>query len=231
MHEVFSERDHAQFIELSGDRNPLHVGENVVHGVHILLRALEVWPGEMPRRIRVRLSRPIHVGEAVEMCVDAARHTIHAGVDGVPRVRIHLDDEAAERPAPAALPERIDPLGCRECTLAELADASGEEPLALDAATFAARFPTCAGRLAPQQAAALLAISRVVGMRCPGRHALLAGLDLTLASCGEDALQLAYRVTSVDARFSRLTLAVASFGCVGTVEAFVRSPSTRAGGA
>ena len=78
----FTSDDQDLFARLSGDYNPLHVdpvaarrlpfGGLVVHGIHALLRGLNVWLGGMTEPIRLRtltvtFRSPIIINESVEV--------------------------------------------------------------------------------------------------------------------------------------------------------------------
>jgi len=72
--------DQLAFSELSGDFNPVHIapvvarrsifGAAVVHGIHSLLWALDVWSQDRPQplninSIRADFARPIRLGDVV----------------------------------------------------------------------------------------------------------------------------------------------------------------------
>src|ERR1700733_4420292 len=77
----FSEISQRQFAELSGDYNPIHMdqaaarrllyGQQVVHGVHVLLKALDRWLGIEDRDLRLthlyaKFIGPTFLNQAVE---------------------------------------------------------------------------------------------------------------------------------------------------------------------
>jgi acyl dehydratase len=81
---IFEMADQQRFASLSGDRNPMHMdavaarktpaGEPAVHGVHLLLWALDAFaasdPGlGLPRRIKARFSKFIGLGQLASVAL------------------------------------------------------------------------------------------------------------------------------------------------------------------
>jgi NAD(P)-dependent dehydrogenase (short-subunit alcohol dehydrogenase family) len=85
----------------------------------------------------------------------------------------------------------------------------------------ASGFPFAASQLGHHPIVGLLALSRLVGMICPGLHSIFAALDVTVVN-GVASDFVSYKVTSVDKRFRYVTQSVDGAGLLGTVEAFVR---------
>jgi acyl dehydratase len=81
---TFTEADQQRFAGVSGDRNPMHMdalsarrtpaGEPVVHGIHLLLWALDALaradPGLPPmRRMKAQFRRFVAVGERTDVAL------------------------------------------------------------------------------------------------------------------------------------------------------------------
>src|SRR5215469_14810656 len=81
---VFSSADQERFAAVSGDRNPMHMdallarrtqaGAPVVHGMHVLLWALDALATAHPRlgplqSVRAQFNNFVYVGEAVAVVV------------------------------------------------------------------------------------------------------------------------------------------------------------------
>jgi len=218
------------FADLSGDHNPLHMdpvearrsqfGGPVVHGIHVVLLALQALDESGPWRLvklDAQFRSAVLLGQT--MTLEASRPTgdrreITARAGGQIRAVITCElsrsdptdgpvvDGSGSRPPgghagrqPAAL------------TLHGLRSASGREPVWLDAAAFTALFPSLAAVASVRDMAVLLATTRTIGMRAPGRWALFRRLTWVrdLASAPTDTSEaevLVWSTASVDSRLS-----------------------------
>lgn len=242
---TFDAADQLAFARLSGDWNPLHIdpvaarrslfGRAVVHGIHALLWGLDRWLAEIPGAIELRsltaaFSKPIPVGERVGWSLDDAgdgRAAIRLTCGGGTAATITLAWRDAERVESDAIlaevPERLEP---RALSAEEVARDSGTLGLYLEPAGALNLFPHLSQRLAPIQAAILLATTRLVGVVCPGRDSLYAELSLSAASAPpRDGL--AYAVTRCDTRVGLVMMDLTAPGMAGTVKAFLRPQPRR----
>jgi hypothetical protein len=100
--------------------------------------------------------------------------------------------------------------------------------LSVDISAARALFPSLVRVVACDQLAALLGISRLTGMECPGLHSLLSEVELADSDCGDSLLT--YRVADVDSRFGLVRTGIQAAGFSGTVRAFLRpKPSQQPG--
>ena len=238
---TISRAESLAFAALTGDFNPLHVdpvaarrlmfGGTVLHGLQVCLKAIEValaGSGEafVLGEVEVQFAGPVRDGEQIELQRVPTR-------DGRVKLRLLCDGEQIQtitlRPGTASrceidLPDRLPAeQGCRELTIADVARASGAVPLELDRLAAAALFPRLARAMPVRQLASLLAATRIVGMRCPGRHSLFAELHMRFGE--PDRLSepsLAFRVEHIDERFSLATLSVTGPGVAGHLHTLVR---------
>lgn len=220
----------AAFVALSGDANPLHTdelaarrlpfGRVAVHGVHLALLAVDAWAastGRSPARVRATFRHPVGVGDAIDVEVDGADAPeapvrllvggrvvadVRVGAGGVAGVDLRATPPAGEPDVHAWAD-----LAGRAAGLA------GSTALTGDPGAIAAHFP----HVPPRLVAALLALTRIVGMRVPGLHSMLSSIDVTVAD-GDD---LVYAVDSLDERFSKVVLCFGG-AATGTATAFVR---------
>ena len=240
---LFSADRQKRFAALSGDHNPMHVdevaarrflyGRTVAHGVHVVLRALELTLGRHPdahslRHLKARFSAPVLTDATAEFRTSALE-------DGSIRVRamsagatamdlsLTLTDEQPAAPgvtASSGLPPR---------QTAETLDegafdgpVSGVVPLTFDEPTAGKLLPVLTGRLPAAQIAVLLAATRIVGMKCPGYHSIFSELELSFDADAPRTDQLVYSVSSWDPRFRLVTLSVSGGGARGQIKAFLR---------
>jgi acyl dehydratase/NAD(P)-dependent dehydrogenase (short-subunit alcohol dehydrogenase family) len=238
---VFDEADQRAFAALSGDTNAIHLdraaarrefyGRRILHGLHGAMAAVEALLAERARagggavrlaRLQGRFHAPVFLGEDVELAVardegHGATLEVRAGGQRVYELQVAwLEERAADEPV--APPSPAGP--ARDTELAELAGRHGSLALWLDPAALRARFPALAGAGSARAAAAGLAVTRLVGMECPGAQSLLSAFDLHFD--GPPGDELRWTVTAADARFSLVRMQVEGGGLRGTVEAFHR---------
>jgi hypothetical protein len=184
----------------------------VVHGVHILLRALDGFWAQAgaPRALSVVQAvflRPLRLGRVARVetrgqKADGARLVV-VGDEGEDLVRITVRWAAgaptgtgdfgvpAHRAAPA------EPAG--------FANLAGTVGVGCDPVLLARLLPHLAAALPARYLALILATTYLVGMEAPGRHSLFTQLDLTFDPQPGHG-DLAWQARRFDERFSLLTL-------------------------
>src|SRR5438132_12900814 len=184
---TFTSADQSAFEKLSGDNNPLHMdpvaarrflfGRSVVHGIHLVLWALDDYLGVGAgpfalRSIKAQFLRPVGVDEAVcssvvrkqNQCVEL--ELISAGASST-RIQLQFEPQPAiaetallsgfsESQSPRVIPE------------AEIASQYGRLNLLLDRELAATLFPHLTSCIPAVQIATLLATTRLVGRELPG---------------------------------------------------------------
>lgn len=206
--------------------DPVHArrllfGEPVVHGVHLLLWALDAWSKEHGApwldRITATFRKPLIVGHDVEfelgdtlvarsreqVVLELAFHT------STPRNEWELQDQRFEQAAP--------PL---ELGWQDLEHASGETPLIRNGAIAGSLFPSLVNQRSHVQLCELLAATRIVGMQCPGLHSIFSRLDLRATQLPTD--RVTYRVQRAVEKYSSVQLLVTGPTLAGTLDTFVR---------
>lgn len=235
---VFTLDDQLAFARLSGDWNPVHVdpvaarrtnfGRAVVHGVHLLSWALDVLATETGPyglgSIRAEFGQAVRVDDEIELKLSRVDDSTWRGrVELAGRrcasFRFGLVPVGPEVALAGAAFPRVAP---SSPTIADMADASGTLELAMDAGLYAALFPNLAATdFNRRRLAQLLAITRMVGMDCPGLHSVLG--DVTVSFGGVvPSSRLDWEVMSVDMRFSMLTIKVGGPDLSGTVTTMIR---------
>ena len=116
---AFSLDDQHAFAAMSGDRNPLHIdplaarrsafGRPVVHGIHLVLWALERdEPGPL-EHLSVLFRAPVCVGDAVTAETVAGSISLQCGGGEVVRIRRRAGPLTAAVPVGMQAPERGEP--------------------------------------------------------------------------------------------------------------------------
>ena len=241
---TFRREDQQWFAAFSGDHNPLHLdptvarrslfGQPVVHGVHAVLWSIDALMARRPCRIgrvKVTFRKPLFLEESLDVVVD--------GVD-TESVRLHLRrDEATLAVVELGLlgtvtgpsvPEanlssmlkKAEVAAPHDRTSTNLRGAQGELDLeAFGVVAPDGAFPAATAALGAPTIAALAALSRLVGMECPGLHSLFAGFDVDVGAPSEGNA-LSWQVQRVDDRVGAVRMTVSGGSLEGRVDAFIR---------
>jgi NAD(P)-dependent dehydrogenase (short-subunit alcohol dehydrogenase family) len=235
----FGARDQRSFARLSGDFNPVHLdpgvarrivtGEPIVHGMHLLLRALEAHFTSMTAPSRLAISATFVSPAVLREPIRVERHA------GNP-VCLELTGDvtvarATIEPLPSATPEPFPvarrPSAARRAatipvvrTFSDVAGAKGSIALP-QAASIRKAFPRAARALGADAVGSIAAISRLVGMECPGRDSLLSGVRLEVTPHARSR-QLTWNVARADRRFGLVRIDLRSSAVNGSVDAFLR---------
>lgn len=234
---IFTADDQRAFAAWSGDCNPMHVdavaarrllsGRQVVHGIHTLLWALDVWAGidTIERRaVRCEFAHPVSVGDEVVLEQGQAADgsmALMASVDGLVCTEITMPAAPLGLASLDASAEAR-PLGALTAPLDEAPEAQAGARYAAGHAAPAAAFPRISARIGNAQVGAIMALSYCVGMLCPGLHSVFSSLRLDLIGPAADATTT-FAVQRYDRRFGLFTIAFD--GAVrGDLRAFRRPP-------
>jgi NAD(P)-dependent dehydrogenase (short-subunit alcohol dehydrogenase family) len=206
------------------------MGAPIVHGLHLVLLALEAVGGRLHRAMKLaslyaRFPNPVMIGDEVEWRLretDGARWRLQGSVqsDPVLDLRIEFAPQSENEEPIVPLLEEV-PL--HDLGFSELSGTAGSLQVGIDPLLAGKLFPCVAANFGLPVLAELLALTRLVGMRCPGRHSLLSQFDIAFdPSAAAGALH--FQVNDVDERFSRITMRVEGGTLRGTLVAFYRPP-------
>lgn len=247
---TFSQQDQQLFAELSHDCNPMHMdpiaarrlitGRQVVHGVHVLLTAIEYWrpdSNELLTSIACAFSNPVSVGEHVVFTQAGDgefESTLDAVVDGLVCARVTLAHHRETMPALRASNGPRTALDDGELRYLEgltqpLCDAPEVHPgkryaIRLDSGDLSAHFPNVSRYLGNHRLKSLLGLSYIVGMVCPGVHSVFSSVELELESPYAMDGVLAFSVRKYDPRFRLFDIRV-NGPVQGNLKAFLRPPA------
>jgi acyl dehydratase len=235
----FTHKEQLRFAALSGDANPLHIdplearrtlmGAPVVHGMRLAFLALQALSQAICRSvaiasIRCRFPSPVLVGDKFELRLE---HLDERGSQLEGYVETDLAFELSiefakptsdDEPLPS-----LQPVPLQDLSFDELTGTAGSLPVGIDAELARSLFPSLIVGLGLPLIAELLALTRLVGMRCPGRNSLFSQLDVNIRKVyGVGELQ--FRVTAVDERFKRINIQVDGARLTGKLIVFFRPP-------
>ncbi|MFO7905273.1 MAG: MaoC family dehydratase, partial [Pirellulaceae bacterium] len=241
---TFDFSDQVRFAELSGDYNALHLdpllarrelfGEPVVHGIHAAAWLLESWLTKHPiltpnkfSRLEASFPAPIRLGRAIE-----ARLISERGGDEPSAVLEAWD--GAQRLARlevtlTPVTNQIDLKETRSSTITQprfvalesMGEERGEVELYLSAALAEEEFPLLSRGLTKCSFGELLALTRLVGMVCPGARSIFSALHIAESDTNARS-SLSYQVTRVVPSFSAVKLAVEGPQIRGVLDTFYR---------
>jgi acyl dehydratase len=240
---TFTAADQILFADISGDHNPMHLdavlarrtpaGAPVVHGVHLLLWALDVLAragGRRPpiRRLTARFKRFVAVDETVAAALTRqteATACLDLVASGLTAAQIAVEFGAPAGTAETPIGDAVSaPTVPHDLTFEQMQGLSGRLAFAGKPEAVVAMFRAASGWLGPRRVAALAATTLLVGMVCPGLHSMYS--SLAVDACEEPAREslLGFRVVRTDPRFRMVRLAITGGGWVGAVESFARMP-------
>ncbi|MCP4650700.1 MAG: hypothetical protein GY853_11565 [PVC group bacterium] len=239
----FTFEDQENFAQLSGDYNPAHLdeiatrrfqfGKPVAHGVHLLLWTLDCWLKDhyeyvKLRSLKVDFKKPVFLNENVH-CF------FYSHTDDRVSIEVSIEDSVIANIEVEWSTSRLfldnklcgkdpDRLNCKVLNAEKVTTVSGKLDLCVNEETSSKLFPVLTKKMPLQQLAELLAVTRLVGMECPGYHSVLSALDISFVDNPDALLELTYNVSEYDKRFSLLSINLRGPSLNGTVRAFFRPP-------
>jgi acyl dehydratase len=239
---LFTEADQMRFARLSGDWNPMYMdpiaarrtqaGAPVVHGVHLLLWALDaliaagIIRGSIAS-IQVTFSKFVFLSTQAELAVvrpapETVEVTVSASGVAVATITVNLGDPTTaaieQADAPSALTDGQTP---NSPPLASVAGQHGWIEPQANVIAIAGMFPAVSAGIGAGRVGAIALTSRLVGMLYPGLHSVFGSLDLSLGAPGQRP-GLGFRVIMANARTRLLRISIAGSGIAGTVVALAR---------
>jgi MaoC like domain len=237
---IFSLDDVRAFGQISRDCNPIHTdpvtarrlifGAAVAHGLLVVCWVMDRLAADgLPvgnlSRLKAAFRQPVFIDARVILTVtgDASRTTAIVSHEGKTCATFILEFADAQprrsgrpmnHPAPAGIPQLL--------TGETIAQARGTVSLGYPETDFAVAFPDLAAVMPPMKVAGLLALTRIVGMECPGARSLFADFDARFEDAGNENA-VSFEVTRWDDRFNLATIAVRGAGLSANLSALLRS--------
>jgi hypothetical protein len=232
---------HSQFGILSGDFNPLHsdveysrrsrFGSVLVHGVHILMCCLNKLPLQGRFRIvylKCSFRSEVKPGESICVAIDQARSEYQiiatSGNKRVCRMFVQLE--------PADTLETVS--GCRftpseadNPNIANWSDNARElENPGFDHELAKTLFPQLSAHISESDINFMLSITRIVGMKLPGKQALLRSVEIERTEKSGDS-SIAYQLERFDPRFNLALVKIHGTDLAGRAETQIRPGPTK----
>ena len=240
----FSEADQISFATLSGDWNPLHhnyidarrsiYGGITVHGMHGVFWALDIFFANnyekecAIKKIAINFDAPILIGDLVTLRVSGGGEESEFLIEIIARekcfTRIKLsliEYSDYSWTGSTQIPPKFD---CVELDASSIKRARGVVKLYFPSNLICDRFPKLFERLASGQIAKLLAITRIIGMECPGLHSLFSSLVANFNNSFEfiEHQYLQYETIFFDDRFSYAEMKIFDRGFSAQIFSFIR---------
>ena len=239
---TFSLADLTAFAALSGDFNPLHTdpvaarrtpfGECVTHGVFVLMWALDCLQAQSGSKrcwakISAKFLRPVLTGLKVTATAkEKNADEISLTVSEAGRVLLQCEVVWAEADFTTKTSHARDELPPREISAQAQLETSATTGEALDLFWSVNHgknmFPTLAMTQPADALAALLAATRVIGMKVPGEHSVFLQLEIVFTPDSENTRPFTYRVAEYRKSSQRLGIAIAGTAGHGILWALVR---------
>lgn len=241
----FEAHGQTQFANLTGDYNPMHIdpvrarremlGDVVVHGMHAVMQAIEDFVQhegwDEPRsiaKLKVSFANAIYLDkECTLTLVESSSQNAKFKLTGeygskLMTLQLQWQEGAAahescviERPASSSLPNDL--------TLQDTDARQGTLSREIQCDLLEEMFPRFQKTIGSLLATELAALTRLVGMECPGLQSIFSGFELTLREQqATDQSNVEYVVTKADARISRIAMETESSHYMGTIECFYR---------
>ena len=242
----FTINDGLFFAKCSGDYNPIHLdpiisrrfmfGEPIVHGLHTVLWALDVWLSDketenveivslnvsFPKA--VVLNKPVVCKFAKELDDQVELKIIQNDiVCSKIKLKFSLNPgnyfEALNTGFANEIPPKEDP---KDLNFEELKNSNGVLDQYLDEKSFSNVFPNVFKHIDKFHIATLLGTTRVIGMYCPGLNSLISSLEFCFSDNDCSDKKLKYEVSKVDERFNMLFISLVTSDFNGKIRTFIR---------
>ncbi len=234
-------QDLTEFARISGDYNPIHVdtvyarrsvfGKPVVHGIYLVLWALDQYCAQMKRGMQIRtlkviFRRPLGINEEASLFTQDANGGVELTIkyQGIVLVNIFLEYDFKEfLPLTSNRFQHVFTVQEPEDIKSqELPGKSGEMDIQIDSNSCKDLFPSACQFVPMEELAVLVTTTRLVGMRCPGRNSVYNQLEIDFTKPVRGQEKLHYEVKNFHDVFHLASIQITSYLASGSIKAFVR---------
>ena len=209
-----------QFAGLSGDFNPLHTdtefsrrsqfGSPVIHGIHLLLIALENLCLDIPIKIteiKAEFRSAVLVGEMFELHLNQLNDVYRISINVDKRICANFYIKSEHLNSIKHLdPHPFESLTCTDdFEFSNEAELGGIDKGVVDESLLSNLFPNISRQINHSDIDFLLMITRTIGMKCPGKHALFRSFHWKTGK-QEFGETKSYLVKKFDKRFNLLEI-------------------------
>jgi len=223
------------FADFSGDYNPMHTdtvlarrlmfGDTVVHGIHLILWALDQWGQDNENVeldfINITFHKPVYTEEQI---------FLHIKKNEDKHVVLEISNETSlttsiEFKWHGNLSEDIcfseqQKQECKNLSIDKIENCSGYLPIYFNSKKLKMLFPNLS-TFSKLQIGQLTTITRLIGMECPGLRSIFSSMKLVFEKSTNNCC-LNYKVSKVDKRFGLALIDISSRNMQGTIKTFVR---------
>ena len=232
-----------RFAELSGDWNPIHIDPiaarrtpygQIVHGVHAVVWILDKYLSESdfssPSKIKVGFLKPIPLSEAIHVVrnQEGLDHVFMIQLRNKVLVSIRITPGTGSFAADCKPVPDLVPMDPASKTFAELRGHEGSLESWGAGERLKKEFPNLVKSIGTLRVASLLALSRLVGMVCPGLNSIFSGLEFNFIVSQD--LSIPYKVSRHSIPNAPVRVSFSGGGLEGHLDAFLRpSPAQQIG--
>lgn len=227
--------DQKNFSKFSGDYNPMHIdptsarrflfSEPVVHGINLVLSALEYWSSFNKCRfnlsnIKGEFFHPVFLDKEVLIEIKKNKNTHHLQIISQNKVcssfYFKLNDNAVQETDNILdkFPKKIKP---KKNNLESIRGSEGEISLELKTEYLGYLFPSLHKYSSFNQIASLLSSTRIVGMHCPGMNSIYSSFNFTF---NNKSSKTTFKLDKIN-RFGFATINVSGY-FLGNINAILR---------
>jgi len=238
-----SYKQQKQFASLSGDFNPIHLNPNiarrelfgniVVHGMHLILSALETFAFQNKTQkhilidsLKAKFFSPAFVGKPLKFIIEYDEKLIKIEIRDIKRsllAEMFINYRSEKYTAGEIINKKIKVSQPENINIKKSIGLKGELPLFLDKELRKILFPSL-HKLADIQLAEILVMTRIVGMKCPGKQSLFTGVNVVFEKSENKLVR--YLSKNIVEKFSMATIGFEGPSLKGELYTFFRPKST-----
>jgi hypothetical protein len=234
----FSNYDQKTFAKFSGDKNPIHInqkiakstlaGECIVHGVNLILTALEFHitnSNLLPTFCQVQFKHPVPVGKLIRLVIDKDKKELRWETDPATTycvIKFECQQKTWEKIKDAPF-SKMKILSKPKETIMESVKVGAIIPSTYGGTAKIGKllFPNLCSMIGIARVYEIAILSNFVGMQVPGLHSLFTECSLHLQKLNK-SLKPYFELTNYDQRFKHLKIKYSGTHIDADIAAFER---------